>query len=40
MAIRMYVEHSVIISTLVSHNSVEINLGKKALQLLEGHARL
>jgi hypothetical protein len=39
MAIRMYVEHSVIISTLVSHNSVEINLGKKALQLLEGHAR-
>jgi hypothetical protein len=35
MAIRMYVEHSVIISTLVSHNPVEIDFGKRALQLLE-----
>jgi hypothetical protein len=39
MAIRMYVEHSVIISTLVSHNRVEIDLGKRALQLLEDHTR-
>jgi hypothetical protein len=39
MAIRMYVEHAVIISTLVSHNRVEIDLGKTALQLLEGHTR-
>ncbi len=39
MAIRMYVEHSVIISTLVSHNRVEFDLGKKALQLLEDHTR-
>jgi hypothetical protein len=39
MAIRMYVEHAVIISTLVSHNRVEFDLGKTALQLLEGHTR-
>ena len=39
MAIRMYVEHSVIIWTLVSHNRVEIDLGKRALQLLEDHTR-
>jgi hypothetical protein len=39
MAIRMYVEYSVIISTLVSHNRVEIDLGKRALQLLENHTR-
>jgi hypothetical protein len=39
MAIRMYVEYSVIISTLVSHNRVEIDLGKRALQLLEDHTR-
>jgi hypothetical protein len=39
MAIRIYVEHSVIIATLVSHNRVEIDLGKKALQLLEAHTR-
>jgi len=39
MAIRMYVEHSVIISTLVSHNRVEFDLGKSALQLLEDHTR-
>jgi hypothetical protein len=35
----MYVEHSVIISTIVSHNRVEFDLGKKALQLLEDHTR-
>jgi hypothetical protein len=40
MAIRMYVEHAVIISIVVSHNRVEIDLGKKALQLLEGHSDL
>jgi hypothetical protein len=39
MAIRMYVEHAVIISILLSHNRVEIDLGKKALQLLEGHTQ-
>jgi hypothetical protein len=39
MAIRMYVEHPVIISTLVSHNRVEFDLGKTVLQLLEGHTR-
>jgi len=39
MAIRMYVEHSVIISTIVSHNRVEVDLGKRALQLLEDHTR-
>jgi hypothetical protein len=39
MTIRMYVEHSVIISTLVSHNRVELDLGKRVLQLLEGHTR-
>ena len=35
----MYVEYSVIISVLVSHNRVEIDLGKRGLQLLEGHTR-
>jgi hypothetical protein len=35
----MYVEYSVIISTLVSHKRVEIDLGKRALQLLEDHTR-
>jgi len=39
MAIRMYVEHSVIIWTLVSHNRVELDLGKRVLQLLESHTR-
>jgi hypothetical protein len=39
MAIRMYVEHSVIISILMSHNRVEVDLGKRVLQLLEGHTR-
>ena len=39
MAIRMYVEHSVIISTIVSHNRVEFDLGKSALQLLDDHTR-
>ena len=40
MAIRMYIEHAVIISTLVTHNRVEFDLGKSALQLLEDHTRL
>ena len=39
MAIRMYVEYSLIISTLVSHNRVEIDLGKRVLQLIEDHTR-
>lgn len=37
MAIGMYVEHAVIISTLLSHYGVEIDLGKSGLQLFEGH---
>src|SRR4029077_14418445 len=40
MAIRMYVEHGVIISAFVSHYGVEIDLGKSGLQLLEGHENL
>jgi hypothetical protein len=39
MAIRMYVEYSVIISILMSHNRVEIDFGKRGLQLLEKHTR-
>jgi hypothetical protein len=39
MAIRMYVEYSVIISILVSHNPLEFDLGKRALRLLEDHTR-
>jgi hypothetical protein len=37
MAIRMHVEHAVIISTLVSHDAVEIDLGKRMLQLRFQH---
>jgi len=36
----MYIEHAVIISTLVTHNRVEFDLGKSALQLLDDHTRL